>query len=216
NIYRCFNWFAKDNQSGNAEVKSILNAISLAKTKYKIQHKSILAGFSAGGYMAQLLASLSPNSFLAMLSVAGGPPKCAQSIFEIRTCTSGKPTFSKEEWFKKGKKQGQLFPQKLAFVMLVHGLKDDVVNPNNFLWSGYYWAGFFNLPTKPNSVEKNSDFILRHYRSSNAKMQRILFHDLPHAFPIDENTSCGTLDKYKRNTRCIAKDFLTRVFYHKK
>lgn len=210
NAAKCFNYFREiDQTTKTGEPVSIKTAIDTVRKSFSIQSpRSWIAGFSAGGYMSQTVVSLYPKEFDALLSIAGGPPFCASNFFLVESCINGRRKRSKEEWFESGRSRS--VPNKLR-VMLIHGRKDRIVHPNNFLWSGFYWSGFLGTKIKPDKAFRSGGNVIRTYSvagDQKERMRRILLPEMPHAIPISSEKKCGIPKKYRYDSEfCAARAF---------
>jgi poly(hydroxyalkanoate) depolymerase family esterase len=122
NAQRCWNWFKKDHQGrGEGESAFLANLTLDIVNRYDIDpHRIYIAGLSAGGAMAAIVAAAYPELFAAVGIHSGLAAGTASNVSEaLVAMKSGalntKPTL----------------PSSAVPTIVFHGDKDHVVNPCN-------------------------------------------------------------------------------------
>ena len=126
NIKRCWNWFLPQNQSADGiETKEIMATIQAVKENYPIDSENVfVAGLSAGGSMAGLLAKCYPGEFRAAAIHSSPSPLRARGAMEaLKLMKDGPAEFPR---YEKICQHGTPLP-----IMVIHGTADDRVAPSN-------------------------------------------------------------------------------------
>ncbi len=88
---RCWNWFLEENQHRDrGEPKAILDVLADVRERYPIDPRRIyVAGLSAGGAMAAILAEQAPDVFAAVGIMAGVPLHASHDLATARAAMHG-------------------------------------------------------------------------------------------------------------------------------
>lgn len=136
NLLRCWNWFRPEHQERGAGEPSILAAVvGQVQSTYNVDPDRVyVAGVSAGGAMAAILAATYPDLFAALAVSAGAEFKAA--------CTTSEGFAAMERGGPDPARQGQLAFEVMRSglaetkrrrmpVIVFHGTADDRVSPVN-------------------------------------------------------------------------------------
>ncbi|MDB5858662.1 MAG: esterase, depolymerase family protein [Ramlibacter sp.] len=135
NVRGCWNWYETQNGRARAEVGLIMKAIDQVCLLYGADRERIaVAGLSAGGSMAALLATHDPGRFKAVIMHSGIPPGTASSTASAVQAMHGRrgtapllttPADMMKSW---------------PPLMVIHGGRDDVVAASNGEAAVRIWA----------------------------------------------------------------------------
>jgi len=131
NPLRCWNWFRPRTADGTGEAAAIVALVRYVARRYPIDRSRVyLAGMSAGGAMAAILALCYGAIFAACAVVSGVMYRAADSALAaaqaMRTGTGLSPESTAAE-------AASRVSRRLAFVptLVMHGGRDTVVHPRN-------------------------------------------------------------------------------------
>lgn len=128
NGYRCWNWFDLATQNKYGEVAIIMGMVETIANQYRIDRSRIyVAGLSAGGAMASILASCYPNVFAAA-AVHSGLQYGAGNFFNAKAVMKSSSPIHPDTAGRNAVSCADDFP-RLMPVLVLHGNEDDVVNP---------------------------------------------------------------------------------------
>lgn len=140
NLSRCWNWFVPKHQSREGGEAAILGAmIAEVCKRYGIaQGRALLAGVSAGGAMASIIAATYPELIAALAILSGAPFGSATNLLEAMSV------------MKKGDSDpvalGALAHRVMGErakpipVMVLHGGQDKTVHPDNGTRAAQQWV----------------------------------------------------------------------------
>jgi poly(hydroxyalkanoate) depolymerase family esterase len=136
NLLRCWNWFRPEHQERGAGEPSVLAAIvGQVQSNYNIDPERVyVAGVSAGGAMATILAATYPDLFAALAVFAGAEFKAACTISEgFAAMKRGGPDPTRQgqlafEVMRSGLAETK---RRRIPVIVLHGTADDRVSPVN-------------------------------------------------------------------------------------
>lgn len=133
NLFRCFNWFLKDDQEKDkGEMASIYEMMQYAVSHYAVDPSRIyIYGVSAGAAMSVNFMACYPDKLKSGAILAGTAYKQVdtpmKSFSEMR-----KPTvFSDQELRQRLYSQDSLYSGEFPQLIVVHGTDDKVVNYGN-------------------------------------------------------------------------------------
>lgn len=88
---RCWNWFLEENQHRDrGEPRAILDVVESVLERYPIDRRRVyVAGLSAGGAMAAILAEQAPDLFSAVGIMAGVPLHASHDLATARAAMHG-------------------------------------------------------------------------------------------------------------------------------
>ena len=195
NPHRCWNWFAGSAQSGAGEAAILCDMIRTLAREYNCDNSRIyLAGLSAGAAMANNLASCNADLFAACALHSG-------LMFE-----AGSTTSEALEAMRHGSRRDPEAAGKNAFdfargkvdampVMVIHGDKDEVVNPVNAdqiitqfdtlnrLLASASNAGDMRVRSHEDSRAGGYRYeITDHVRDDRPLLRKVIVHGLGHAW----------------------------------
>jgi poly(hydroxyalkanoate) depolymerase family esterase len=134
NAQGCWNWFDTSTGRAYGEAASIMSAIDQVCMLYCADRDRIaLAGLSAGASMAALLAIRQPRRFKAVIMHSGIPPGTAHSTLSAVGAMHG---LRNTRPLPEPAAMGAALPP----LLVIHGLEDTVVAPNNGLAAVQLWA----------------------------------------------------------------------------
>lgn len=152
NGQRCWRWFQPDAEHGGAEIDDIAGLIRATTKRYKADPTRVyIAGLSAGAGMAGMVAVCHPRLIAAVAMhsgpVLGAAQNIASGLRTMRRGTLAEPTALLASFI-----QDADFPGMPA--MIVQGLQDSTVAPNNARQLMEQFAYLNRLSTRPNKSAK--------------------------------------------------------------
>lgn len=131
NPMRCWNWFDPVSLNGGGEAAAIARLIDDVASRYAIDRARIyVAGMSAGGAMALLLAVRHASMFAACAVHSGVMYKAATSVLQaFHTLRSGSRASPQAVLTELEDRSGVL--PGFVPTLVIHGDEDDAVNPIN-------------------------------------------------------------------------------------
>lgn len=191
----CFNWFNKwDTDKDQGEVASIREMIRYAVKNLQADSTQIFtAGFSAGGAMSASLLATYPDVFKAGAVFAGGPYQLALTAKEGAKAMLGNINLSKEELKKRVMNQHPNGVSSFPKLIVVQGLKDNVVDPKNayLLVNQWIWIQQSPLTSTKSTPLESYNALQRTSYIDNSGNEQIVFYeieDLGHRVLIDPGT----------------------------
>ncbi len=194
NVSRCFNWFQeKDITRGSGEVASINSMVLYAVNNWNIDSTRIhIMGASAGAAMAVAAGACYPEVFATVGSFAGGPYKCALSaVAALREMSNPSPLEPAERaaliTTGKGKSEAQDYPR----MVIMHGLRDHTVDPDNALALVDQWTAVHGIDNVADTIDTafldhpNVERSVYADGSGESPVVLYSFTDLGHVLPID-------------------------------
>ncbi|MEO8136031.1 MAG: PHB depolymerase family esterase [Betaproteobacteria bacterium] len=181
NKNRCWNWFDPANLRGDGECALIVAMLAAVRTRYALPHApAFLAGMSAGGALASLLA-LRYSSLWAGVAIHSGLPYAAATDpwGALRVMREGPLGLDAARALILAKRRAREAIVPVP-AMIFHGAVDNIVDRRNadllvrqFLgWNGYLArsAAWDDAPlppadSTPVTVDAGHDYILRDYRN---------------------------------------------------
>lgn len=145
---RCWNWFDAASQRGEGDTAVLAGLVRQVRTAYGADPRRVyVAGLSAGGAMAAILASCHPGLFAAAAAHSGLPYGAARSPWDAVAAMRSGPSTDPRESARHAWKQGGHLREPMPF-MVIHGSADPVVHPVNadklveqFLWLNHFALG---------------------------------------------------------------------------
>ena len=191
NVYRCWNWFDSSGHRSQGEAALIAGMVRDVTAAYAVDSGRVyVAGLSAGGAMAAIMASCYGNLFAACAVHSGLMYRAAESVSEASKAMKHGSRSSPESTAR------QAIAQKdFAYVpaIVIHGSKDDTVNPVNadqvveqFVAMARLADGGDAAFTEFTSSEHGGDrypYEIREYRRGDALLlKKMLVYGLDHAW----------------------------------
>ena len=131
NFAQCWRWYSLDPDSGMAEVNTIMTLISQTIKKYKINPDNVfVAGMSAGAGMANAIAFSFPEKITAVALHSGPVFGQARDVRSGLMVMGGITADSDEELISFLKTFSKPKPHDIP-TLIIHGVKDNVVNISN-------------------------------------------------------------------------------------
>lgn len=136
NPVRCWNWFEQKNQKRNLnEVATVVSAVEQALQDYPIDpERVIIAGFSAGAGLANILAYCHADMFAGAVSMAGVKYAGSSSALDAFNVMRSGSRVSAETSAQLGHQcllEGSNYPKELIKYMIISGTSDGIVAPIN-------------------------------------------------------------------------------------
>lgn len=157
NPYRCWNWFDPSSHRGHGEAAIIAGMVRNVVKSHAIDPTRIyVAGISAGGALASVLASCYADLFAAcavhsgLMFQAASSPAVALSV--MRNGSQRDPEKAGEEAYEFSGGQVDSMP-----VMVIHGDADDTVHPVNGEQTIAQFLAMNHLHEPPRKIEKTND-----------------------------------------------------------
>jgi poly(hydroxyalkanoate) depolymerase family esterase len=129
NAYRCWNWFDSSAQRAGGEAALIAGMVRDVTATYGVDPGRVyIAGLSAGGAMASIMASCYGDLFAACAVHSGLMYRAAESVSDATKAMKQGSRASPENTARQA-----ITHKDFAFVpaIVIHGSKDDTVNPVN-------------------------------------------------------------------------------------
>lgn len=194
NASTCFNWFMrKDIEGDNGELRSIREMVNTVKGKYAIDEGKVFTyGLSAGAAMANSILANNPTEFAGGAILAGGPHMSATNVFQSMKVMMNPDDLRPEE--RGIFINAQPGETKLPKVIVYHGTKDNVVDPDNADELIDQWAFAYDMDVVPDKEEKsfNDNWqVDRIAYSSSSKEEAIIYYklyDIGHKLAVDPGT----------------------------
>ena len=176
NKYGCWNWFDPANARGQGECALVVAMLDAVRARYGLERAPVfLAGMSAGGALASLLALHFPDRWAAVAIHSGLPFGAATDIWGAkRAMREGARNLLAARALRLASPDAPPVP-----ALILHGNEDDVVHRSNanllvrqFLgWNGYFtdaeeWEGaaILSVEDRPVRTRYGHPYILRDYQ----------------------------------------------------
>lgn len=188
----CFNWFNKwDTDKDQGEVASIREMIRYAVKNLQADSSQIYAvGFSAGAAMSASLLAVYPDVFKAGAVFAGGPYQLAESAKEGAKAMLGNINLTKEELKNNVLKQHPNGVSAFPKLIVLQGLKDNVVDPKNSYLLVNQWIALHSSTLTTEKITPLASYkeLQRTSYRDEAGTEKIVFYeveDLGHRVLVD-------------------------------
>jgi poly(hydroxyalkanoate) depolymerase family esterase len=152
NVYGCWSWFAIRTGKAQREAASVLNVVNKVCALHQVNpQRVVVAGMSAGGSMAALLALRYPSSFSAVVMHSGVAPGLATSTASALAAMAGRAT---------GLRPALVCNAGTVPVLLViQGTTDSVVVSANGTLAAERWAAIAHAKAgKPRIVQNGARY----------------------------------------------------------
>jgi poly(hydroxyalkanoate) depolymerase family esterase len=175
NLLKCWNWFDPKHQARSAGEPSILAAVveQVCSTHNVDRDRVYVAGVSAGGAMASILAAAYPDYFAAVAVFAGAEFKAASGVSEgLAAMKRGGPDpVQQGQLAFEAMRAGLLRKNKRRMPVIVfHGTADSRVNPVNADQAIAQWG------------KTNSCLAAEHSESSFAVTEKVIDREIPDGY----------------------------------
>lgn len=142
NSSTCFNWFEPgDIARGQGEALSLKQMVDWVKANASIDPARVfVTGFSAGAYMAAVMAATYPDVFAGAAVQAGGPYRCATTSSEAFSCMNPGITKTPQQWGDLVRNAYPGYSGPRPRIALWHGTSDFTVRPANLTESVKQWT----------------------------------------------------------------------------
>lgn len=127
----CWNWFSQVTMSGAGEAAMLVRMIDLLITRYAFDSRRVyVAGMSAGGAMARVLAVCYPHLFAACASHSGVMYRAAASGLQAFTVLKKGSRASPVDTARRAARVQSRGPRFVP-TLIIQGMADEIVNPVN-------------------------------------------------------------------------------------
>lgn len=147
NAHGCWNWFERRNGKAEAEAATLLAAVDKVARRHPVDLARVaVAGLSAGGSMAVLMAALYPQRFCAVAMHSGVAPGTAESAATALAAMHGRRAPHLPEPLPGPASQSAAAALASASVaalpplLVLHGDADHVVSVRNAADTALLWA----------------------------------------------------------------------------
>lgn len=205
NQARCFNWGGvygdmSTLERGKGENGSIKSMVDKAIATHGVDPKKVfVAGFSAGGAEALVVAAAWPDVFAGAASIAGVPYRCPTSFADVFTCQNPGKDQTPEKWGDAVRTAGKGFAGPWPRVAIWQGTTDSVVGPKNRTEAIEQWANVHGVDPKAPSVTDKVDG-QDHTAWKNAAgaivVESYSIAGMGHGIPVVPGAQCGTAGQY--------------------
>ena len=161
NPRKCWNWFNPSNQQRDHGEPSLIAGITRAvMNAYPINDRQVyIAGLSAGGAMAVVLAATYPELYTAVGCHSGMPYRCAQTVFSALSAMNN------------GNDQNRPLGTTGIPMIVFQGDQDSTVNPRNGEQLISQWIDSMPTPVEMVTLEETGEsngrrYLHRTYRDS--------------------------------------------------
>jgi poly(hydroxyalkanoate) depolymerase family esterase len=175
NLMKCWNWFHHGHQARDAGEPSILAAVvrKVAAMHHVDSNRTYVAGASAGGAMASILAATYPDLFAAVAVSAGAEFKAAGGFSEgLSAMKRGGPDPVRQGQlaFEAMHSGLQLNNRRRMPVIVFHGVADAIVSPVNAEQIVAQWR------------ETNARLAAEHQESGFFLTEKVISGTVPHGY----------------------------------
>lgn len=193
NMAQCFDWFRyRDAQGPDGEAASIMAMVGQAMRTMPVDTGRVFVyGVSAGAAMAVNLLVAHPAVFKGGAVIAGGPFLGDVSAFAAMRTMMDPVDRTPDEWRGIVDRSFPGITGPWPPLIVMHGLKDHVVDPRASDELVDQWAGLNGMDTTPEEVANDlgghpgiAQYIYRD-SSGRAAVTSYVFKDLGHALAID-------------------------------
>jgi len=213
NPISCFNWAGEYGDPANmvrgqGENESIHQMVEKAKTLHSIDANRIyIAGFSSGGAMAILMASVWPDVFKGAASYSGLPYRCAGTVQEAYDCMSmnSHPERHREPaaWGDLVRAGDPSFSGAWPRVILFQGTSDYTVGTDNLGELIEQWTNVHGTDQTPDATDMVNGHERRRYvGGGQTVVEAWRIGGMAHAVSIgtaDPEHACGTTGGFVEN-----------------
>lgn len=149
NAQGCWNWFATRSGKAQREAANILMAVNQVCALHDVDRRRVVvAGMSAGGSMAALLALSYPSSFAAVVMHSGVGPGLASSAATALAAMRGHHSGLHAAG-------AQAVAAPLPALLVIQGSRDPVVAPTNGALAAKRWAAMVGATESPPRTVQN-------------------------------------------------------------
>lgn len=223
NASDCFNWFNEsDITPHSGESGSIRRMIGFMYDSLRIDTTQIfIYGLSAGGAMTSAIMANYPGLVNAGAVFAGAPYKMAASPGDAVSAMLNARSKPAKEWSELVTKDNPHFKGSFPRLVVVHGVRDKIVNPKNSQSLIKQWSYVLRTDTVPAETQRNfagNAEVTKYIYANPKKQDKIFYYEitkLGHALSVDPGegemqggeTGLFSMDKNFFSTYWIARDF---------
>lgn len=185
----CFNWFEPgDFTRGQGEALSLRQMVGWALANASTDPARVfVVGFSAGGYMAAVMAATYPDVFAGAAIMAGGPYRCAATSTEAFSCMNPGVNRTPSTWGDLVRNAYPGYAGPRPKITIWHGLTDTTVRPLNLTESMEQWTNVLGADQTPDLTETLSGHTHKVYRdgAGAAVVETYEIAGMGHAVAVD-------------------------------
>jgi poly(hydroxyalkanoate) depolymerase family esterase len=206
NSASCFNWFEPgDIARGQGEALSLRQMVGWVLANASTDPDRIyVMGFSAGAYMAAVLAATYPDVFAGVAISAGGPYRCATTSSEAFMCMNPGVNRTPAAWGDLVRNAFPGYAGRRPKITLWHGATDTTVRPSNLTESMEQWTDVLGADQTPDLTETVAGHTHKVYRDGTgaAVVETYEIAGMGHAVPVDPQfalpggAACGSTGAY--------------------
>lgn len=193
NPQNCFSWFNEDDINREVgEAKSIKSMVDHLLSRYPIDPTQVfVTGLSAGGCMTAVMLATYPDVFEAGAVMAGVPYKATTDLAGAVPAMRGEIDQSPEDWSALVAEQHPDFDGGYPRMVIFHGAKDEIVNPQNMDELVEQWThlhGLSNAPAeKTPNFDEHPDVTRLAYRDPQGRAQVLAYEvaNMGHALAVN-------------------------------
>ncbi len=204
NPARCFNWGGvygdfTNIKRGNDENASIKQMVDKSIALHGADAKRVfVAGFSAGGGQAALMAAAWPDVFAAGATIAGLPYHCNTTFAEAFTCMKPGVNRTPAQWATLVKQANAGYGGAWPRMAIWQGASDGTVAPANQTelveqWTAVHGVG--QTPSATDTVNGASHAVFKD-AAGNAVVESYTVPGMDHGIAVDPKSGCGTAGSY--------------------
>jgi poly(hydroxyalkanoate) depolymerase family esterase len=194
NLFRCWRWFDRETVNGGGEAALIAGLVRSVVGRYPVDRSRVyVAGISAGGAMASILALCYGATFAACAIISGVMYGAADSLLEasavLRRGSRSKPQAAARIAARRSSPYVGFVP-----ALVMHGDHDDTVNPSNAEQIIQQFQAFAEFTGTPSSsalvaseerrvIGEGRPYLQRDYlRNNRVLLRKILVEGLGHVW----------------------------------
>jgi poly(hydroxyalkanoate) depolymerase family esterase len=169
---RCWNWFLPAHQTrGHGEPMAIVALVTDLLARHPIDPKRVyVAGLSAGGAMAAILAEQAPDVFAAAGIMAGVALHAGHSVEEAFRAMRGSVSLVEAVTLLDGHRRPAESYDRLR-VTIWTGLEDRTVNPRNALALGAQFRSLCGVADAEPDIDARADATIERWRGADGRVR---------------------------------------------
>jgi poly(hydroxyalkanoate) depolymerase family esterase len=172
NVGRCWNWFLEEHQSrASGEPAAILTLVEQTLAQHRIDPERVfVAGLSAGGAMAAILAEQAPDVFSAVGIMAGVPLHASRNASTARAAMNGVLSDDKIAPLV-GRSERHLPGYQRLRATIWSGANDRLVDPGNASVLAFQFLRLLGVDATRVDLEKREDAEIARWRDRGGRVR---------------------------------------------